>query len=161
MARRKVRNGLADAAVKGALAGMVGGMVMRAVLEAEQRALLPEEQRMEPPPKKIVQKVEEAQGMELSPGQERAAAVGVHMGYSAGWGAVHGMGSAVLGLPTVPHGLLLGALVYYTSMGPSGFLTKMGITSSPMLQPLRKAAIPVGAHIAYGLTTAVVYEALN
>lgn len=160
MARNGVRAGLAEAAVKGALAGMVGGMAMKMVMEMEQRALLPEGQRQTPPPKKVVQKVEEAQGVELSPAQEQMAAMGVHMGYSAFWGAVHGVGSRILGIPTPVHGLLLGGLVYYSSMSKSGFLTKMGVTEPPMQQPLRQAAIPMGAHVAFGLATAAAYDAL-
>lgn len=161
MARRMVQAGLVDAAVRGAVAGVIGAMAMRLVLEVEQRALLPEGQRETPPPRKVVQEVEAAQGVELSPLQEQAAATAVHMGYSAAWGAVHGVGSAVLGIPPVLHGLLLGGIVYYTSMGPSGFLTRAGITESPMQQPMRKAAVPFGAHIAFGLTTAAAYQALR
>lgn len=160
MARNGVRAGLAAAAVKGALAGMAGGMAMKMMMEMEERALLPEGQRKTPPPKKVVQKVEKAQGMELSPEQEQMAAMGVHMGYSALWGAVHGVGSRVLDLPPALHGLLLGGIVYYTSMSKQGFLTKMGVTEPPMQQPLKQAAIPVGAHVAFGLATAAAYEAL-
>jgi hypothetical protein len=161
MANARVQSELIGAALKGAVAGMLGGMAMKAVMEMEQKALLPEGQRMTPPPKKIVQKVEKQQELELSPQQEQMAAMGVHMGYSAAWGAIHGVGSEILDLPPMLHGLLLGGIVYWTSMGPGGFLTKMGITSSPMLQPLKQAAIPVGAHIAYGLATAAAYEALD
>jgi hypothetical protein len=161
MASKQVQSELAGAVLKGAIAGMLGGMAMKAVMEMEQRALLPEGQRTTPPPEKAVQKVEKQQGAELSPQQEQMAAIGVHMGYSAAWGAVHGMGGEVLGLPPMLHGLLLGGIVYWTSMGPSGFLTKMGVTPSPMQQPLTQAAIPVGAHVAYGLATAAAYEALS
>lgn len=161
MASKQVRSELLGAALKGAIAGVLGGMAMKATMEMEQRALLPEGQRMEPPPKKIVQQLEERQGAELSPEQEQMAAMGVHMGYSAAWGAIHGVGSEVLDLPPMLHGLLLGGIVYWTSMGPSGFLTKAGITSSPMLQPLSQAAVPIGAHVAYGLTTAAAFEALS
>jgi hypothetical protein len=161
MANARVQSELVSAALKGAVAGMLGGVAMKAVMEMEQTALLPEGQRMTPPPKKIVQKVEKQQEIELSRQQEQMAAMGVHLGYSAAWGAVHGMGSKLLDLPPTLHGLLLGGIVYWSSMGPKGFLTRMGVTSSPLLQPLSQAAIPVGAHVAYGLATAAVYEALD
>jgi hypothetical protein len=160
MTNAQVQSELAGAALKGAVAGVFGGMAMKAVMEMEQRALLPDGQRMTPPPKEVVQKIEKKADVQLPAQQEQIAAVGVHMGYSAAWGAAHGIASEVLDLPPLLHGLLLGGVVYWTSMGPTGFLTKMGITSSPMLQPMRQAAIPVGAHIAYGLATAAAYEAL-
>lgn len=161
MANKHVRSELAGAALKGAIAGMLGGMAMKAVMEMEQQALLPEGQRMTPPPRKLVQQMEERAGAELTSSQEQVAAVGVHMGYSAAWGAIHGVGSEVMDLPPMLHGLVLGGIVYWTSMGPSGFLTRMGVTPSPMLQPLSRAAIPVGAHVTYGLATAAAYEALS
>lgn len=161
MARRQVRAALGSAALKGALAGMAGAMVMKAVMEMEQRALLPEGQRMEPPPKKLVAEVAESRGVELTPGQEQAAAMGVHLGYSALWGALHGVGSHLLRLPTALHGMLLGGAVYAATVGPGGLLPRMGVLPSPMLQPLRKAAVPLGAHAAFGLTTAAVYDALS
>lgn len=161
MTRQRVRSDLARAALRGAAAGVLGGLAMRAMMEVEERALLPEAQRTTPPPEKVVEKAERKAGTELSPGQERVAAMGVHLGYGALWGAVHGVGSELLDVPPLLHGLLLGGLVYWTGMGPSGFLTKMGVAPSPMLQPIEQAAIPVGAHVAYGLATAAAYEALS
>lgn len=161
MPRTRHGDGIAGAALTGALAGMLGGMAMKAVMEMEQRALLPGGERMEPPPRAVVEKIEAARGMDLSPEEERTAAMAVHLGYSALWGAVHGVGQDLMDLPPALHGLLLGGLVYATTMGPSGLLTRLGVTPSPMIQPLSAAAIPVGAHVAYGLATAAAYEALN
>lgn len=161
MGRATRDHDLAGAALKGAVAGMLGGMAMKAVMEMEQKALLPEGKRMTPPPKKVVRQVAETQDLEMTDREEQLAAMGVHMGYSALWGALHGVGSEVADLPPALHGLLLGGIVYFSTMGPQGVLTKAGITPSPLLQPMSQAAIPVGAHLAYGLATAAAYEAMS
>jgi hypothetical protein len=49
------RAGVGEAAVKGALAGIIGGVAMMMAMKMEQKALLPEGQTMEPPPKKLVE----------------------------------------------------------------------------------------------------------
>jgi hypothetical protein len=71
------RNGmdLGEAALKGALASLVGGVVMKAVWDAEQKALLPDSKQVRSPTTDAVEKVAEQRGVQLSEGQTRAAAV--------------------------------------------------------------------------------------
>lgn len=156
---REVSRG--EAALKGALAGMIGGAAMMMAMKAEEKLLLPKGQQVEPPPKKLVETLAEKQGMELSDTQAMAAGMGVHMGYSALWGAVFGVVQNRLHPPDLLHGLLLGGLVYATTFPERGLLPKMGVLPPPSQQSMEKAAIPVGAHVVFGLATAAAFDAMT
>lgn len=153
--------GLGDAAVKGALAGLIGGAAMMMAMKMEQKAVLPEGQTMEPPPKKLMETLAEKAGVGLDDKQAMAAGMGVHMGYSAMWGALYGVVQDRVHPPSALHGLLLGGLVYASNFPSFGLLPRLGVLPPPSQQPLREAAIPAGAHVVYGLATAATFEALH
>ena len=153
--------GLGEAALKGAVAGVLGGAAMMMAMKLGQQALLPEGEQMEPPPKKLVETLAERQGVELSDNQAMAAGMGVHMGHSALWGAIYGAVQSRLHPPDALHGLLLGGLVYATNFPEFGLLPKLGVLPPPTQQPLEKAALPVGAHVVFGLATAAAFAALE
>lgn len=161
MSKRIREASAGEAALKGALAGMIGGAAMMMAMKAEQKLLLPKGQQMEPPPKKLVETLAEKQGMELSDTQAMAAGMGVHMGYSALWGAVFGVVQNRLHPPDLLHGLLLGGLVYATNFPEWGLLPQMGVLPPPSQQSMEKAAIPVGAHVVFGLATAAAFDAMT
>ena len=150
-----------EAALKGALAGLIGGAVMMMAMKAEQKVLLPEGQQMEPPPKKLVETLAENQGIKLSNTQSMAAGMSVHMGYSAVWGAVFGVVQNRLHPPDLLHGLLLGGLVYAASFPEWGLLPQMGVLPPPSQQSMEKAAVPFGAHIVFGLATAAAFDTMT
>jgi hypothetical protein len=83
------------------------------------------------------------------------------MGYSAMWGALFGVVQDRVHPPSMLHGLVLGGLAYAANFPSFGLLPRLGVEPAPSLQPLNEAAIPVGAHIVYGLTTAAAFEALH
>ncbi|CAN5484517.1 hypothetical protein BH24GEM3_BH24GEM3_24110 [soil metagenome] len=153
--------GLGEAALKGAVAGVLGGAAMMMAMKLGQQALLPEGEQMEPPPKKLVETLAERQGVELSDTQAMAAGMGVHLGYSALWGAIYGAVQSRLHPPDALHGLLLGGLVYASSFPEFGLLPKLGVLPPPTQQSLEKAALPVGAHLVFGLATAAAFAALE
>jgi hypothetical protein len=155
------RTGVGQVAMKGALAGMIGGAAMMVAMKMEQKALLPEGQTMEPPPKKLVETLAEKADVEIEDKQAKAAGMGVHMSHSAMWGALYGIVQDRLHPPSALHGLLLGGLVYATNFPSFGLLPKLDVLPPPSQQPLREAAIPAGAHVVYGLATAAAFEALH
>lgn len=159
--QRHPRLSLADAAVRGALAGAIGGAAMMVAMKMEQKALLPEGERMEPPPKQLVETVAERQGVGLSDKQVMAAGMGVHMGYSALWGAIYGAVQNRLHPPDLLHGLLLGGLVYAANFPAWGLLPRLGVLSPPSEQPMDRAAIPLVAHMVFGVATAKTFQALS
>lgn len=161
MAANRTRMGTGEAALKGAVAGMIGGAAMMMAMKMEQKALLPEHARTDPPPKKAVETVAEEHGIGLSDRQAMAAGMGVHMGYSAFWGALYGAVQNRLHPPDALHGLLLGGLVYAANFPEWGLLPQMGVLPPPSQQPIEKAMIPVGAHAVFGLATAAAFNALS
>lgn len=152
---------LGEAALKGALASLVGGMVMKAVWDAEQRALLPATKQVRSPTTEAVEKVAEQRGVQLSEGQTRAAAAALYSGNMALWGALFGVVQSRVHPPGLLHGLALGGLVYAANFPSFGALPRLGVLAGPGDQSPVEAAIPVGAHIAYGLATAAVFEVLS
>lgn len=60
-------------------------------MKVEQKMLLEPNERTDPPPKKLVEKLAVRRGTALSERQAMAAGMGVHMGYSAFWGALFGV----------------------------------------------------------------------
>jgi hypothetical protein len=84
-------SGLPEAALRGAASGMLGGAVMMMAMKAGARALLPEGEDREPPPKALVETLAEKAGIDLEDRQATMAGMGVHMGYSALWGALYGV----------------------------------------------------------------------
>jgi hypothetical protein len=158
---RNGRNSLGKAALKGAIAGMVGGAVMKMVWEAEQKALLPKGESIGSPTQKAVETMAEEKGVELSEAQTTAAALTVYNGNMALWGAIYGAVQSRLHPPDALHGLLLGGLVYAANFPSFGVLPKLGVMPPPTMQSMEKAAIPVGAHIAFGLATAAAFDAMS
>jgi hypothetical protein len=154
-------SGLPEAALRGAAAGVLGGAVMMMTMKAGARALLPEGEDREPPPKKLVETLARSSGVELSDVQATAAGMGVHLGYSALWGAVYGAVQSRLHPPDALHGLLLGGLMYATSFPSFGLLPRLGVLPPPTQQPLEKAALPLGAHLVFGVATSTAFRALS
>lgn len=161
MARRNGKPDLAEAALKGAVASLAGGLVMKMLWSAEQKALLPEGQRHASPTTELVDQTARGHELQISEQQTRAAAAAFYNGNMALFGAVFGMVQSRLHPPGAVHGLLLGGLVYAANYPSWGVLPKAGIVPPPEEQSTREALIPLLPHVAYGLTTAAVFEALS
>jgi hypothetical protein len=58
------------------------------------------------------------------------------------------------------HGVALGGLVYAANYPSFGLLPRLGVVDPPSEQSGLEAAVPALPHVAYGLTTAAVFEAL-
>lgn len=154
-------DGIGSTLLRGAVAGVLGGIAMKAVLEMAERSLLPPGRQPVSPPGEVVRRMETARDLDLSSRQTQLAEAGVHIGYSALWGAAQGLVTHSVPLPSAVRGLLLGGAIYYVTVGPKGVLTRAGLAPSPLLQPMAEAAVPLGAHLAYGIATAAAYEALS
>jgi hypothetical protein len=55
--------------------------------------------------------------------------------------------------------LLLAGASYAVTMSGSGILPKLGVVAPPMSQSMEQTAVPIGAHLAFGVTTAAVHAA--
>ena len=154
-------DGVGQAALKGALAAVIGGAVMRAVWEGGQRALAPAE-RLPSPTRGMVDALAQRRGAALTHGQRTAASLGIYAGAMAAWGALYGAVQSRLHPPALVHGLLLGGLVYGANFPAKvGALTRAGVVPPPRALSRRQNAVPLAAHAAFGLATAAAFEALS
>ena len=158
--RYRKRTSLGKAAAKGAIAATVGGMVMKLVWDVEERALLSPDQRTSPT-REAVESMAEKRDIELSDAQKTAGALTVYGGNMAMWGAIYGMVQSRLHPPDALHGLALGGLIYAANFPSWGVLPQLRVLPPPSDLPAKHAAIPIVAHVAFGLTTAAVFDALN
>ena len=156
---KEPRMSLADAAARGAAAGVAGGLVLRAVWGFAE-GLIPPERRTGSPTSEVVEKMAEKHGVQLSGTQVRAAAVMGYTGSMAVWGAVYGMVQSRLHPPMLVHGLLLGGLVYAANFAPGAALPKQGVVAPPEGLD-REVFTRLGAHAVFGLATAAAFEALG
>ncbi len=153
------RPALGDAALKGALAAIAGGLLMKVVWELGTRVLGPQSE-FSSPTRGVVDALAAKAGTSLSDSQRTAASAALYTGAMATWGAVYGAVQSRLHPPMLVHGLLLGGLVYAANFTPAGALPKAGIVPAFGDQSQRQRELSLAAHAAFGLATAAAYEAL-
>lgn len=158
----------------GGVAGLTGALLLTALDWAMQSVLKDESQSSVAPgygPEVLVNPATSAEnvatifaekvGSGLFSGHlgERRWAAGeaVHFTYGGLWGAVYGIVQGSLGLPPWLAGPVHGLVIW--AVGPVVMLPAMRIAPAPWRVPPDKAALAVGAHLVYGLATALVYEA--
>ena len=157
----KGRVSVGDAAVKGALAGLLGGAALLLVERLEQRLLLPRVSDAPTMGEQAVQTVADSKGAELSKGAAQITGAAAQLGFCALMGAICGVIQNRLDVPPVVEGLMTAGVAYAASMSSSGILPKLGATSPPLAHSLEETAVPVGAYLAYGVTTAAAARMLN
>jgi len=159
MSTNEERGGLLRAAALGAAAGLVGGIALLLVERAERAVLLPEGASTKGVAQQAVESLAREHGATLEGPPAVAAGAAVQLGYCALWGAVYGVAHEALGIPAAVDALLLAGASYAATMSESGLLPKLGIVAPPMNQSMEQTAVPVGAHLAFGITTAAVHAA--
>ena len=153
------RDGLLRAAAVGALAGLAGGAALMLVERGGQKLLLPEGSGAEGMAQRAVEAVAREHGASLEGAQAVAAGAAVQLGYCALWGALYGVAHRALGAPAALDGLVLAGLSYAATMSEGGLLPRLGVIAPPTHQSMEQTAVPVGAHVAFGVTTAAVFSA--
>jgi hypothetical protein len=98
-------------------------------------------------------------GASLSGGARKTAGVAMHFVYGSFWGAVYGLIQSSFHLPAALHGLLYGLIVWL--IGPVTLVPAMDIMPPPQQQPMRKALMVVGFHVAYGLGLGLTFDAFS
>lgn len=154
------RMGIGEAALKGAVASLVGGLATKLVWEIGQRALPPED-RVHSPTRDAVEALAERAGTSLTDAQAGAAAGAFYTQTMLMYGAVYGIVQSRLHPPAPAHGLLLAGIMYAANFPRFGVLPTLGVMKPAGEQPRREAAVPVAAQVAYGLTTAAVFKAIR
>lgn len=142
------------AALRGALASLVGGVVLEAVWSATARALrAPETTRFTPDAS-----MPEGAGVPCPPGASIPSPCDPRG--MAAWGAAYGTLHRHIRAPTIVHGLLLGVLMHAASGAGLGPIARAQ-TGNGGAGRREGAGPPAIAHVAYGLATAATYEALS
>lgn len=154
------RMGLGEAALKGVIASLAGGMATKVVWNMGQRALPPSE-RVESPTAEVVSALAERGGMELTETQTEAAAGAFYAQVMVTYGALYGIVQSRLHPPALANGLLMAGIMYAANYPRFGVVAKLGIMPPPGEGSVGQAAVPIAAQVAYGLTTATVFEALR
>ena len=105
-----------DAAVRGALGGVAGGLAMYGMKQKVAPKVIPEDMRREGfAPKEAVEWAEEQAGHPdaLTEDQEQNAAMAAHLAYSAGFGALYGLvRHKADGMPAPLAGAIFGLVVW-------------------------------------------------
>lgn len=152
-----------DDAVRGAVAGVVGGMAMTAMMKGVAPHVLPADMRPEKiAPKKFVEWAEAEAGHPeaLTEGQEKAAAMAAHLGYSALMGALFGLARRRADAAPIPlAGAAFGLAVWAVSF--EGWMPALGIMQRTTEKPLKQWPAPLMGHVVYGTATAAAYAALD
>ncbi len=152
---------LGESALKGALAALVGGLALKMLWNAGQHTLPSSERFPSSPTREAVDILASRRGINLSSTETAIAAGLVYGGVMATWGALYGVAQDRLHPPRYLNGLLMAGMVYGTNFTRFGGLPKLGITEPAGEQPKRKAAVPLAAHVGFGLATAAAFEALS
>lgn len=153
----------ARAALLGAVAGALGTATMTPTMRPVLTRGLPRAMRpREFPPRKAVRTTEaHLVGPDaLSREQEEVLAWPAHFGYGCTWGAVYGLlRDRTHRIPPAVAGAGFGMAVW--AAGYAGWLPAMGVRETTTAGPPEKVPVPLVAHVIYGVTTAMAYEALD
>lgn len=149
--------------LRGALAGMAGTAVMTLMMRKVAPKVVPQQMRPDEfVPKKAVAWGEEQVGRPdaLSESDAMTAAMVAHFTYGSGSGAVYGLlRSRLDGVPAPVAGAIFGVALWAVSF--EGWMPALGIMQAPTDQSPKKVPMPVLAHIVYGVTAALTYDALD
>jgi hypothetical protein len=159
MARGVRQVGVGEAALKGAIAGAVGGLAMIAAEELAERRVLSRTGRARDEWSTIAADLGERAGLRLRGRTRTAAGVGLHVVISAALGAAYGVAMSQGRLKTPLKGLVESALVYgaYLAERP-GPLTHGN--KGRRLRVQRKGRLPYSAHDLFGAATSQVFNRL-
>ncbi|HET7768858.1 MAG TPA: hypothetical protein VFN74_08770 [Chloroflexota bacterium] len=97
-------------------------------------------------------------GVDLAP-HARAAGIGTHLLYGSSWGVLYGLVQGTVRQPPTLTGPLFGLFVWL--IGPALLVPAMRLMRAPHREPPVRTSMLIAGHVAYGLTVAGVYEALE
>ena len=154
------RTGIGRAALAGAVAGLAGGLALLLVEKAEQQVLLPQGAATPGMGQKAVQELARERGVHLSRREAQTAGAAAQLGYCACLGAALGIIASRVNASALVEGVAMAGVSYALSMSDAGVLPRLGVEAPPELHSIEETAVPVGAYVAFGLTTAAVLDAV-
>lgn len=158
-----------EVALKGAVAGAVGTLVLTVAMSALQQlagrasasSFKDDEfaNAMTPAPARFVGKI--ASGVferELPTTVQNALGEGVHWGYGMLWGVIYAIVQSSIRLPHVLHGSIFGLIVWL--VGPLGLIPAMRLTPSPEAADGRRPLRSMLLHQVFGWSVALIFAGL-
>lgn len=142
----------------GAAAGTVGTVPMTLFMFAAHR-LLPGWQKYALPPEKITQETAERADIHMNKPQLLGASLTAHLGYGASMGSLYNTFARRVALPAVIKGGLFGIVVWGASY--LGWLPAANFSVAAPEEPVKRNVLMIGAHIIWGITTAVSVEQIE
>lgn len=139
----------------GAGAGSVGTIPMTLFMFAAHQ-LLPGWQKYALPPEKITEEAAERADIELDKPQLLGASLVAHLGYGASMGSLYNMFARKVEVPAVVKGGVFGVVVWAASY--LGWLPAANFSEAASEEPMKRNMLMIGAHIIWGMTTAVVID---
>ena len=137
--------------LKGAVAGMIGGLAGAAMKMVAEEILPPRTRGQVPPPVLLAERVA---GHELEGGKKTAAMHSIHWGFGALAGAIYGAVVEVEPSFGAWQGAAFG--VTLNRLTHESLLPRMGLSAPKDLQPTQERISEWVTHAVYGVTTEVV-----
>ena len=134
--------------VKGALAGLVGGIVGTGAKAIAEKIFPPRIEGQTPPPVVVAERVA---GHPLDSGEKKAAMQGIHWSFGAIAGAVYGAAVEMQPSFAAWRGAAFG--VALNRLTHESMLPKMGLTEPTGQQPTQERLSEWVTHVVYGVVT--------
>lgn len=148
------------AALLGAVAGAVGGIVQPAVGKAEEVVFFPRREDTNVP-RHFVDALARRTGTQMSYAARLMAGTAFHVGYALFWGAAYGVACDRRRTTPLVGGLGLGAVLYLAAFSRIGAATWARSEPPPWRRPPRAWLLTTTMPLTYGLTTAWTFEKLR
>jgi hypothetical protein len=154
--------GLLEAAGRGAVAGLVGGVAMTLLDRTLMERLGGRDQRVREWDRQVARGARRA-GVRLTGGRRTAAGIATTLAYGAAIGAVYGMARSRTRDVEAAAGILDTGLVYAATLvgGAPATRTKQGRGRPPQAMGLRGAAQRVSAPAVFGRATTTAFRMLT
>lgn len=153
--------GLLDSTIlAGAAAGVAASTVQGAIGKAEELLFLPEHEDVDWAPR-LVGRLAEFAGVEVSEPTKWALGMGFHFGYGAFWGAAYSQVHRRYPVHPVVGGLAVGGFIYAITFPRWGGAVQTRTERPPRRRTRRKELVLASVTSSFGLTMALVYEALR
>lgn len=136
---------------KGAIAGLIGGIVATAAKTAIERAYPPRAKGRSEPPRLLTRKIA---GRKLSARQREVAQKTIHWGLGAATGAAYGAVAEFYPAATAKQGASFG--MAFAAATQDGALPALGLATAPADKTTREKSSELLSYVVYGVVTETV-----
>jgi hypothetical protein len=148
------------AVLRGAVAGTVASVVQAAVGKTEDLLLLAPHESADIAPR-LMARIAAMQGKTLTWTERWTLGTVFHLGYGAGWGKLYALARERRPVDPLLGGLLLAGGIYVITFPRWGGAVWTKTERPPSVRTRRMELVAASVTLAFGLTTAYLYEALR